>query len=209
MGRWSGSCSLEPGSLLASQANPSRILTSGQAQSVAVSCMRSRGHSGPAPAGIHVITAPLLAESTGRSQSMRQPWPSDQEGKGREPVSPGAGLSLALAVTLYLWVIPARSSVSSQERAMPHTLRPPRWEGSCLPGWGDAPGVGSRTGQCPHSPSSCCRRSHGRQIHLKNKPSLASAGGGLKIPECVCFSNSGEIKPAYSQEIIRFPESPG
>lgn len=35
VGRWSGSCSLEPGSLLASQANPSRILTSGQAQSVA------------------------------------------------------------------------------------------------------------------------------------------------------------------------------
>lgn len=35
MGRWSGSCSLEPGSLLASQPNPSRNLTCGHAQSVA------------------------------------------------------------------------------------------------------------------------------------------------------------------------------
>lgn len=35
VGRWSGSCSLEPGSLLASQQNPSRNLTCGQAQGVA------------------------------------------------------------------------------------------------------------------------------------------------------------------------------
>lgn len=58
---------------------------------------------------------------------MCQPRPSDQEGKGSEP--PGAGLFLALTVPLYLWIIPARSSVSSQERAMPHALRPPCWEG--------------------------------------------------------------------------------
>lgn len=68
---------------------------------------------------------------------------------------------------------------------MPHTLRPPCWEGFCPVGWGDAPGVGSRTAQSPHSPSSSCQRSHERQIHLKNQPSLASPEGGLKTPR-VC-----------------------
>lgn len=86
---------------------------------------------------------------------------------------------------------------------MPHALRPP-----CREDWGDAPGVGQDRTVPPRT-----------QLLLpalpreadpsENQPSLASTEGGLKIPESVCFSNSGEIKPAYSQEIIRFPESPG
>lgn len=44
VGRWSGSCSLEPGSLLASQPNPSRNLTCGQAQ-----CEACELHEEPGP----------------------------------------------------------------------------------------------------------------------------------------------------------------
>lgn len=120
-----------------------------------VSCMRSRGRSGPDPLGIPVIIAPWLAEFTGRSKSMCQPRPSDREGEESEPVLPGAGLFLALPVPLYLWITPARSSVSSQEMAMPPSRE----------GWGDAPGVGrGQDGPPTHTAPTASPPSGGRSI---------------------------------------------
>lgn len=43
---------------------------------------------------------------------------------------------------------------------------------------------------------------------VKNKLSSVLIEDGQKIPEYVCFIKSVEIKTAYSQEIIHFPDSP-
>lgn len=51
------------------------------------------------------------------------------------------------------------------------------------------------------------RQPRRRQADFKNKLSLVATEGGWKIPDRVCFIESVEIKRAYSQDIICFPDS--